>query len=116
MGDEVIGDVSAHIYSAALQTPANEAFVKKYRAKYGKEPTTFIAHPADALSLIAAAVKASGGEVDRVKLAEAMRNGISFAGGNGMFNFTDANHNGLDENSKSMIMLQVKGGKFVLAD
>lgn len=41
MGDEVIADVSAHIYSAALQTPANEAFVKKYRAKYGKVPSYY---------------------------------------------------------------------------
>ena len=41
MGDEVIADVSAHVYSAALQTPANEAFVKKYRAKYGKVPSYF---------------------------------------------------------------------------
>ena len=40
MGDEVIADVSAHVYSAALQTPANEAFVKKYRAKYGKVPSS----------------------------------------------------------------------------
>jgi branched-chain amino acid transport system substrate-binding protein len=38
MGDEVIGDVSALQYSAALQTPKNEAFVKAYRAKYGKVP------------------------------------------------------------------------------
>jgi branched-chain amino acid transport system substrate-binding protein len=38
MGDEVIGDVSALQYSAALQTPKNEAFVKTYRAKYGKVP------------------------------------------------------------------------------
>jgi branched-chain amino acid transport system substrate-binding protein len=41
MGDEVINDMSAHIYSAALQTPANEAFVKKYRAKYGKVPSYY---------------------------------------------------------------------------
>jgi branched-chain amino acid transport system substrate-binding protein len=41
MGDEVIADVSAHVYSAALQTPANEAFVKKYRAKYGKVPSYY---------------------------------------------------------------------------
>jgi branched-chain amino acid transport system substrate-binding protein len=41
MGDEVIADVSAHIYSAALQTPSNEAFVKKYRAKYGKVPSYY---------------------------------------------------------------------------
>jgi branched-chain amino acid transport system substrate-binding protein len=41
MGDEVIGDVSALQYSAALETPANEAFVKKYRAKYGKVPSYY---------------------------------------------------------------------------
>jgi branched-chain amino acid transport system substrate-binding protein len=41
MGDEVIGDVSALQYSAALQTPANEEFVKKYRAKYGKVPSYY---------------------------------------------------------------------------
>ena len=38
MGDEVIGDVSALHYSAAIDTPINEAFVKAYRAKYGKVP------------------------------------------------------------------------------
>ena len=41
MGDEVIGDVSALQYSAGLQTPRNEAFVKVYRAKYGKVPSYF---------------------------------------------------------------------------
>jgi branched-chain amino acid transport system substrate-binding protein len=41
MPDEVIGDVSALQYSAALQTPKNEAFVKKYRGKYGKVPSYF---------------------------------------------------------------------------
>jgi len=41
MTDEVIGDISAHVYSAALATPANEAFVKKYRAKYGKVPSYY---------------------------------------------------------------------------
>jgi branched-chain amino acid transport system substrate-binding protein len=41
MGDEVIGDVSALQYSAALTTPANEAFVKKYRAKYSKVPSYY---------------------------------------------------------------------------
>jgi branched-chain amino acid transport system substrate-binding protein len=41
MGDEVIGDVSALQYSAGLQTPKNEAFVKSFRAKYGKVPSYF---------------------------------------------------------------------------
>jgi len=41
MGDEVIGDVSALQYSAAIDTPKNAAFVKKYRAKYNKVPSYF---------------------------------------------------------------------------
>ena len=41
MGDEVIGDVSSFMYSAALETAKNEAFVKKYRAKYGKVPSYY---------------------------------------------------------------------------
>ena len=41
MGEEVIGHVSALQYSAALETPKNEAFVKKYRAKFGKVPSYY---------------------------------------------------------------------------
>jgi branched-chain amino acid transport system substrate-binding protein len=41
MSDGVIGDVSVLQYSAALQTPENETFVKTYRAKYGKVPSYF---------------------------------------------------------------------------
>jgi branched-chain amino acid transport system substrate-binding protein len=41
MGDEVIGDFSALQYSAGLQTPENEAFVKAFRSKYGKVPSYF---------------------------------------------------------------------------
>jgi branched-chain amino acid transport system substrate-binding protein len=41
MGDEVIGAVSPLHYSAALETPENEAFVKEYRTKFGKVPSYF---------------------------------------------------------------------------
>lgn len=41
MGDEVLGHVSALQYSAALDTPKNAEFVKKYRAKYGKVPSYY---------------------------------------------------------------------------
>jgi branched-chain amino acid transport system substrate-binding protein len=41
MGDEVIGHVSTLQYSAALENPKNEAFVKAYRAKYGKVPSYY---------------------------------------------------------------------------
>jgi branched-chain amino acid transport system substrate-binding protein len=41
MGDEVVGHVSALQYSAALDTPKNAAFVKAYRAKFGKVPSYY---------------------------------------------------------------------------
>ena len=41
MGDEVLGHISTLQYSAALDTPKNAAFVKKYREKYGKVPSYF---------------------------------------------------------------------------
>jgi branched-chain amino acid transport system substrate-binding protein len=85
-----------------------------YKARFNADATTFIGHPADALRLIEEALKKSGGAPDREKLAEAINGGISFPGANGMFRFTSSNHNGLDENSESMVMLQVQGGKFVV--
>jgi branched-chain amino acid transport system substrate-binding protein len=41
MGDEAIGYVTALQYSAALETPKNTAFVKKYRDLYGKVPSYY---------------------------------------------------------------------------
>src|SRR5689334_16664286 len=41
MGDEVIGHISPLMYSAALDTPKNAAFVKAYRAKFNKVPSYY---------------------------------------------------------------------------
>ena len=42
MGDEVLGHVSALQYSAAIDTPKNREFVRKYREKYGKVPVLLL--------------------------------------------------------------------------
>ena len=62
MGDEVIGDVSALQYSAAIQTPRNEAFVKTYRAKYGKVPGYYSESNYTTALLIDAAMKKAHGK------------------------------------------------------
>jgi branched-chain amino acid transport system substrate-binding protein len=62
MGDEVIGDISALQYSAALQTPENEAFVKEYRAKYGKVPSYYSESNYTTAALIDAVMKETGGK------------------------------------------------------
>jgi len=62
MGDEVIGDISALQYSAALQTPKNEAFVKAYRAKYGKVPGYYSESNYTTAQVIDEAMKKHGGK------------------------------------------------------
>jgi branched-chain amino acid transport system substrate-binding protein len=62
MGDEVIGDVSALHYSAAIQTPKNEAFVKAYRAKYGKVPSYYSENNYTTAMWLDEAMKKAGGK------------------------------------------------------
>ena len=62
MGDEVIGDVSALQYSAALETPRNEAFVKKYRAKYGKVPSYYSETNYTSAQMIDEVIRKNGGK------------------------------------------------------
>lgn len=62
MGDEVIGDVSALHYSAAIETPKNEAFVKAYRAKYGKVPSYYSENSYTTAQWIDEAMKQASGK------------------------------------------------------
>jgi branched-chain amino acid transport system substrate-binding protein len=62
MGDEVVGDVSSLQYSAALTTPKNEEFVKKYRVKYGKVPSYFSESNYTTAQFIDETIKKSGGK------------------------------------------------------
>jgi branched-chain amino acid transport system substrate-binding protein len=62
MGDEVVGDVSSLQYSAAIETPKNAAFVKAYRAKYGKVPSYFSESNYTTAELIDDTIKKSGGK------------------------------------------------------
>jgi branched-chain amino acid transport system substrate-binding protein len=77
MGDEVIGDVSALQYSAALETPKNEAFVKAYRAKYGKVPGYYAESNYTTAQLIHEVMKKTGGKwpgsEQFIKIMEALK-------------------------------------------
>ena len=60
--DVVIGDVSALMYSAALQTPECEAFVKAFRGKYGQIPGYYAEANYTTAQMIDEAMKQSGGK------------------------------------------------------
>ncbi|MCK9908323.1 ABC transporter substrate-binding protein [Microbacteriaceae bacterium K1510] len=62
MGDEVIGDISALHYSAAIDTPVNQAFVKAYRAKFGKVPGYYSENNYSTAMWLDEAIKKAGGK------------------------------------------------------
>jgi len=62
MGDEVIGHISALQYSAALETPKNDAFVKQYRAKFGKVPSYYSESNYTTAQMIHEVMKKTGGK------------------------------------------------------
>jgi branched-chain amino acid transport system substrate-binding protein len=62
MEDGVIGDFSALQYSAALETPKNEAFVKAYRVKFGKVPGYYAESNYSTALMIHEVMKKTGGK------------------------------------------------------
>src|SRR5262245_707076 len=62
MGDEVIGHVSALMYSAALDTPKNAAYVKDYRTRFGKVPSYYSEVNYTTAQMIDEVIKNDGGK------------------------------------------------------
>lgn len=84
-------------------------YKKDYEGKYGEDASTFGGHAYDALMILVEAMKKGG--ADKEKTRDALENLKGFAGTGGVFNYSPADHTGLDINGFEM--LTVKGGKFV---
>ncbi len=74
LGDESIGVISAHHYSAALETPANRRFRAAFEQKYHRTPSFYSENCYTGARVIAEAAKAVGGHVeDRAAFMAALR-------------------------------------------
>jgi len=74
LGDESLGVISAHNYSAALDTPANRRFRAAYEKKYNRLPSVYSENCYSGAQLVNSAIKAVGGKVeDRQALMAALR-------------------------------------------
>ena len=74
LGDESIGVVSAHHYSASLDTPANKRFRGAFEKAYNRIPSFYSENCYTGARIIDAAVRAIGGKVeDRAALMAALR-------------------------------------------
>jgi branched-chain amino acid transport system substrate-binding protein len=91
MGDEVIGDVSALQYSAALETPKNEAFVKAYRSKYGKVPSYYSESNYTTAQIIDEAMQKAGGKWPGPEKFIEIMSGLKIDAVRGPITFEDRN-------------------------
>jgi branched-chain amino acid transport system substrate-binding protein len=74
MGDQVIGAVTAHIYSAAHPSAANKAYVAAFKAANGGMRPNFMSLGGyDGMHLIYEALKKAGGKTDGDSLLAAMK-------------------------------------------
>ncbi len=74
MGDQVIGTVTAHLYSADHQSQLNKEFVEAFKkANNGLRPNFMAVGGYDAMHLIYAALKKTGGDTDGDKLMAAIK-------------------------------------------
>jgi branched-chain amino acid transport system substrate-binding protein len=74
LGDESIGVVSAHHYSASLDTPANKRFRAAFEKAYNRVPSFYSENCYTGARILNEAVRAIGGKVeDRAVLMAALR-------------------------------------------
>jgi branched-chain amino acid transport system substrate-binding protein len=83
-----------------------------YESKFKEDVSTFGGHTYDAMMILARSIRAVG--PDKEKVRTAIENMKGFVGTAGIFNFSPADHNGLDIDA--FAMLTVKNGKFVLLE
>jgi branched-chain amino acid transport system substrate-binding protein len=88
------------------------SYKKAYEAKYKEDVSTFGGHAYDAMIILARGIKEGG--ADKEKVRTAIENMKGLAGTAGLFNFSPADHNGLDLNAFEM--LTVKDGKFAVLE
>jgi len=90
------------------------SYKKEYEAKYKEDVSTFGGHAFDAMKIIEQALKAAGPNADKEKVRTTIENMKGLVGTAGIFNFTPADHNGLDLNAFEM--MTVKDGKFTVLE
>ncbi len=73
MGHQVIGTVTAHLYSAAHPSDMNKAFVEAFKKAAGFRPNFMAVGGYDGMHLIYEALKKTGGKADGDSLIAAMK-------------------------------------------
>jgi hypothetical protein len=110
-GTSLNGSYIANHYASDNPSPANKAFVAKYKLHHeGREPDTFAALGYDAVKLLADAIGRAG-TTDGPAIREALATTRNFEGVTGRITI-DENRNAL----KAAVILRLQDGRFVYFD
>lgn len=90
MGDAALGITTAYSWNAEMDTAGNARFVADFRKKHGRAPTQFAMFQYDAVMLLDAAVRQSGGPADPDKFRAALKQ-ADFKSLRGSFRFNNNN-------------------------
>jgi branched-chain amino acid transport system substrate-binding protein len=88
-------------------TKFNAAFEKKN----GKPPASFAGNGYDSVMILAAAIKKAGADPKAIR--DAIEQTKAYVGVTGIYTYSQADHYGLE--AQSVVLLQIKDGKFELA-
>jgi len=93
------------------QKPILLSYIKRYRARYGKEPSSFGGHAYDAFLLLKEALARAG--ADRAGIRDALERIKGLKGIHGVFNMSPQDHNGLSER-EAFVLVEIRNGDFHL--
>lgn len=102
--------VADQLPSSDKQKKVVQSFVRQYKAKGYGEVSTHSGYAWDAIQIIAKGLKAAG--TDPKKLRTAIESVKNYVGVSGIYNMSSKDHTGL--NSTSLVMVEVKNGKWTL--
>jgi branched-chain amino acid transport system substrate-binding protein len=111
VGTDIDGVVTADVYSPALETAANKAFVEAYEAEYGEQPNVQSELGYEQIMMLAAAITKAGGADNPAKVAEILHS-ETFDTPRGKVSF-DATGQAIPESG--LTPLTVKNGNLALA-
>ncbi|MBC2716468.1 MAG: ABC transporter substrate-binding protein [Desulfobacteraceae bacterium] len=96
--------VAALLPDSDPQKEVLNAYTSEYEKKYKSSVSGFGGYAYDAVKILAAALKNSNG--DKEKIREALENTNGYVGVSGIFNFSKTDHNGLSPEAFVMVKIQ----------
>jgi branched-chain amino acid transport system substrate-binding protein len=110
-GTAADGVLLSTTFVAESPSPLVSGFVADYKKRYNGEPNQFAAQAYDAVGILLEAIKRVGPAATRAQIRDSLAATASYPGVTGSTTFDKTTR----EPNKTLAKLQIKGGKFVLA-